>query len=754
MESLPDYDIVLQLSSDVLNNAQTRVINASLLTDIALARPVSRVLARTVPPFQMKAHWAKPELNIAKEVVSLSANVEGGARYAIEGINLTLKGKVKAKCRPIMVINDDGRPVIRLAAPSPPELQLVDLKLSYKADDGLTRVDTAVERTLLRPTLCEQLMAPLADLPLNYMPDAVPLLLIEKPGHPVSPTDGIKLADGAVSLDPHADSLTLVMRCAAHTDAPQPPPNLLPEHTKANAVLALSQTGLNRILGWLCTQGLATGVTQQADGSVSWRWAHVAVTFTDHGIHVTGQLWEDQTVTVVDTEMQCSLTSTAQLSVQLTGPAPHPVGADVLIDAWASLLRKVFYAATRPPEVARPVGAEIGSAQPLLQRFVISGTDLSTEAPAVALELRHQYLVALYALPPDKHPLALSLKEKKPEPTITQPVVPIQEAPGAPVTVHLVAALVGSLEPPYDYAWRTDHQRHLGLHHSSTLTVIKTPLPAAATGAPHKLATVDLKVIDILGQLGKVEAYAMYYPAETLDQRSTPTNPPQLYKTWWDRTKEATVVARVIGLAVAVAIMVFLAFQSYSVLNVPTRTVHEEQPPPPVKQPAPSVEQPPPPVKQPAPPVEQPPPPVKQPAPPVEQPPPPVKQPAPPVEQPPPPLRQPPPPVEQPPPAAERPPRPAERPPRPAERPPRSAERPPRSAERPPPGYGESSSGYGQSPSGSGESSSGPGQSPSGSGESSSGPGQSPSGSGESSSGPGQSPSGSGQSSGRVASAV
>ena len=96
-------------------------------------------------------------------------------------------------------------------------------------------------------------MAPLADLPLNYMPDAVPLLLIEKPGHPVSPTDGIKLADGAVSLDPHADSLTLVMRCAAHTDAPQPPPNLLPEHTKANAALALSQTGLDRILGRLCT---------------------------------------------------------------------------------------------------------------------------------------------------------------------------------------------------------------------------------------------------------------------------------------------------------------------------------------------------------------------------------------------------------------------------------------------------------------------------------------------------------------------
>lgn len=84
------------------------------------------------------------------------------------------------------------------------------------------------------------------------------------------------------------------------------------------------------------------------------------------------------------------------------------------------------------------MSTESGSDQQLLQPFVISGTDLSTEALAVALGLRHQYLVAPYSIPPDSHPLALTLKDKKPEPIITQPVVPIQEAPGAPVTVQLV----------------------------------------------------------------------------------------------------------------------------------------------------------------------------------------------------------------------------------------------------------------------------------------------------------------------------
>lgn len=132
-----DYDFVLQLNCDVLRDVQTRVLNASLFTNLALSSPISRVLAQTVAPFQMKAHWAKPDLNIAEDVVKVSADVAGGARYFIEGISLNLEGQGDAGRRPRVVANDGGQPVVTLAPPSPLDLHLGDLKLNYKGHDEL-----------------------------------------------------------------------------------------------------------------------------------------------------------------------------------------------------------------------------------------------------------------------------------------------------------------------------------------------------------------------------------------------------------------------------------------------------------------------------------------------------------------------------------------------------------------------------------------------------------------------------------------
>jgi hypothetical protein len=184
MTSQSDYDFLLQLHCGVLRDVQTRVINASLLTNLALTSPISRVLAQTVTPFPMKAHWAKPELEITEDSVKLSADVAGGARYFIGGTNLTMEGQVNAECRPRTVISDGGQPMVTLETPSLRDLHLGDLKLSYEGDDELlTGVNTAIEHTLLRPSLCTQLMAPLTNLPLNYLPDAKTLGRHKRHGH-------------------------------------------------------------------------------------------------------------------------------------------------------------------------------------------------------------------------------------------------------------------------------------------------------------------------------------------------------------------------------------------------------------------------------------------------------------------------------------------------------------------------------------------------------------------------------------------
>ncbi|MDQ3764997.1 MAG: hypothetical protein M3460_26855 [Actinomycetota bacterium] len=529
MTSSPGYDFVIQLHHEVVCDVQTRAINTSLLTNLAVASPISRVIAQVIPPFQMKAHWDKPDLALADELLKLSANVRGGTRHVTKGINLTVEGTISAECRPRVSASRDGQPVVVLTAPSLWELDLADLDLSYKGDDEpLSWVDTTIEQTVLRPSFSLLLMAPLASLPLSYLPDSLPLRL--KTTRTEVATEDLVLADSTVSLDSQAASLTLAMRCTARTPAPAGPADLLRRPTTANAAVAVSETGLNQVLGWLCARGLAAGTAQLGHGPIHWRWTHVAVTFTDdENVRLTGQLWHGATAIEVDAAMQCSLTASGQLSLQLTSPMPRPAEADLLIEATATLIRSVFAATLPPPRLASATQTTRGSAEQLFQRFLVPGTSISAEAPAVELVLRHGYLVALYKIPLDEQPLTLTIEEAKPKPTIDQPVIPSQTTPGTPVTAQLNARLANPIEPPYDYAWRVDHESRSRVDHGPLLTVTKTPPSAAppvtATITPQKLATVSLKVIDILGQVGEVEVDATYYPAPSPQQPEPEPSP-------------------------------------------------------------------------------------------------------------------------------------------------------------------------------------------------------------------------------------
>jgi hypothetical protein len=185
---------------------------------------------------------------------------------------------------------------------------------------------------------------------------------------------------------------------------------------------------------------------------------------------------------------------------------------------------------TSPGRPASATQTIRGSAEKLFQRFLVPGTGISTEAPVVELVLRHGYLIALYEIPLDEQPLTLTIGEAKPKPVIDQPVISNQTAPGAPVTAQLNARLANPIEPPYDYAWRVDHESRSRVDHGPILTVTKTPPPAppaTATTTPQKLANVSPKVIDILGQVGEVEVDATCYPVPSPQQQSETEQQPQ-----------------------------------------------------------------------------------------------------------------------------------------------------------------------------------------------------------------------------------
>lgn len=97
--------------------------------------------------------------------------------------------------------------------------------------------------------------------------------------------------------------------------------------------------------------------------------------------------------------------------------------------------------------------------------------------------------------------------------------------PGAPVIIQLDATLADSIESPYDYAWHIDDGPLEG-GHGSTITVTKTlpatTAPATAVTEPQKFATVSVKVIDILGQVGETKIDATYYPTPPSEEPSPP----------------------------------------------------------------------------------------------------------------------------------------------------------------------------------------------------------------------------------------
>ncbi|MDQ2789849.1 MAG: hypothetical protein M3Y73_09115, partial [Actinomycetota bacterium] len=76
-----DYDFIVQLHHSVVRDVQTHAIDTSLLSNLALATPISRVIGHTISPFQTKAHWDNPKLDIVNDRLRLSADVRGGTRH-------------------------------------------------------------------------------------------------------------------------------------------------------------------------------------------------------------------------------------------------------------------------------------------------------------------------------------------------------------------------------------------------------------------------------------------------------------------------------------------------------------------------------------------------------------------------------------------------------------------------------------------------------------------------------------------------
>jgi hypothetical protein len=486
-------DLMFQYSWDCVRDLRIRVLNASLLTNVAVTSPLSRVIVQPIAPWQLRAQWAGPTLDIDGARVTLSADVSGGVRDVLNGLNLTMRGKVSAMCHTTLALAADGLPVATLTAPSPLELDLADLELTYAGGDSpVSWLDAAAEQALIRPTLGEQLMAPLADLPLNYLPASVDRLL---------KADGQTASGWAVSIDPDTETLTLARLQAGNAAANVPA--LLPADHPANIAVGISEAGLNAVLRRLCLHG-PTGSHPSTQGS-QLRWTDATATLTGPAIRIIGHLTQASTTTAIDTTLMCSITDRGRLQIRLIDPGLPRESARAVVNTVTTLVHDLFSTNRAQDESA------------LLQLFHVPGTHVRATAPMVDLAVDGGCLIARYAVPPTNQALELAIDDAKPHPVIDQHVIPRQSAPGAPVIAHLVATLPRSPEPPYDFVWHTNDQTLPVTRHEGTTTITRIPPPPSAPGPTQQtasLATVNVKVIDMLGRVGEAQVDVRYHPAQ------------------------------------------------------------------------------------------------------------------------------------------------------------------------------------------------------------------------------------------------
>jgi hypothetical protein len=499
------FDIMLQFHETVIQDLQARVLNLDPSTNLWIKSPFSRRIEQPIPPLEIKACWNDPKVSLKKDIIELSAELDGGARQIATGRILTLDGKVSARQKISFAIDTNDRPYACVEAPSLGHIRLRDLDISYLGcawPKFLAPFDPAKEATLLRPILATHLFELLAELPLTYMPTSFPL---------AGPTNKRQSAERLPVVHVHPAALdTSVFLGLMLNNTPTvsgPITSLLPAHGRSNTALSISTQGLNTLLMHLCQQGHTTGQFLHSHlGQIQWRWETLLLALHQHVIDITGILVQQGVSQTVFARVQSQLVKKGCLRSTLLSSNMDALTDETLLASWNELLKRVLRARVAHKQDQSPHDAER-----LFQCFALPGTARTIETVAQELLMKDGQLIVTYIIPESLQEIAIELPPPEPAVTLTQSSIPQQTAPGAPVTIELQAQFTSESTPPYDYAWTTDPNPDPQF--GPTLAITAVPIAPPQDSGIQTLTTAHLKVIDMFGQVVEAEAPARYLPA-------------------------------------------------------------------------------------------------------------------------------------------------------------------------------------------------------------------------------------------------
>jgi hypothetical protein len=123
MPNTGGFDVMLQFKQDIINDILVRVLNESLITNLHLKSPLSRLIDEPLPPTQVKVWWDKPELELDDDdSINLSVEVTGGARQLATERNLEVDGSVSITRKALLATDEMGAPCLSLETPQPRDL--------------------------------------------------------------------------------------------------------------------------------------------------------------------------------------------------------------------------------------------------------------------------------------------------------------------------------------------------------------------------------------------------------------------------------------------------------------------------------------------------------------------------------------------------------------------------------------------------------------------------------------------------------
>ncbi len=520
MPNTGGFDVMLQFKQDIINDILVRVLNESLITNLHLKSPLSRLIDEPVPPTQVKVWWDKPELELDDaDSISLSVEVTGGARQLVTERTLSVDGSVSITRKALVATEEKGAPYLSLESPQPFDLHMSKLKVTYEGSkwpELLSRIDPTRETTVLRPLLTMALMLPLSQLPLSYNVESLPLHILA-PNSSSTPSEwNIPVTTAMMRVLKQADAVAMGLswtgtRCD-HTQMT----TAFPEEVKSNAALTLTSRGLNNIIGQLRRRGALEGVitSSSKEAPVNWQWEVLTIQCHQGYISLTGNFRRNAIPIRVIADLKCSLDRNRSLTITPLAINTHAPTTETIVSSLYEVLRMILRA--RAKNTRDDDSQEWGK---LFQCFTIPGTPIEVEAPADDILIEEGTFTLLYDVPQTLKGFQAEVPSPEPQVTIIEPYIPMQTAPGAPVSMQMQAQLTTQSFPPYDYVWTTGPTGKPTNDRGPGMTITGSPTPAGP--GPQVYTNVHVKVIDTFGQVAEASAPARYQAQARRQQRSS-----------------------------------------------------------------------------------------------------------------------------------------------------------------------------------------------------------------------------------------